>query len=101
MSLSKVIKDTVLNSSVAFVVSDVRPLSAVEGDELIQFTNAMIKVEATHGIVDAKAILLSRFTIKKSIEKSASSSSKKLIEKVNKVIKKYILVVLPQIYEQI
>ena len=31
MSLSKVIKDTVLNSSVAFVVSDVRPLSAVEG----------------------------------------------------------------------
>ena len=36
MSLSKVIKDTVLNSSVAFVVSDVRPLSAVEGDGLIR-----------------------------------------------------------------
>ena len=49
MSLSKVIKDTVLNSSVAFVVSDVRPLSAVEGDGLIQFANAMIKVGATHG----------------------------------------------------
>ena len=32
MSLSKVIKDTVLNSSIAFVVSDVRPLSAVEGN---------------------------------------------------------------------
>ena len=29
MSLSKVIKDTVLNSSVAFVVSDVRPLEEV------------------------------------------------------------------------
>ena len=57
MSLSKVIKDTVLNSSVAFVVSDVRPFSAVEGDGLIQFTNAMIKVGAAHGIVDAKAIL--------------------------------------------
>ena len=66
MSLSKVIKDTVLNSSIAFVVSDVRPLSAVEGDGLIQFANAMIKVGATHGIVDAKAILPSRFT-KKSI----------------------------------
>ena len=80
MSLSKVIKDTVLNSLVAFVVSDVRPLSAVEGDGLIQFANAMIKVGATHGIVDAKAVVPSRFTIKGSIEKSASSSSKKLIE---------------------
>ena len=48
MSLSKVIKDTVLNNSVAFVVSNVRPLSAVEGDGLIQFANAMIKVGATH-----------------------------------------------------
>ena len=64
MSLSKVIKDTMLNSSVAFVVSDVRLLSAVEGDGLIQFANAMVKVGATHGIVDAKAILSSRFTIK-------------------------------------
>ena len=91
MSLSKVIKETVFNSSVAFVVSDVRPLSAVEGG-LIQFANAMIKVGATHGIVDAKAILPSRFTIKRSIEKSASSSNEKLIEKVNKAIKKYSLV---------
>ena len=65
MSLSKILKDTVLNSSVAFVISDVRPLSAVEGDGVIQFANAMIKVGATHGIVDAKAILPSRFTIKK------------------------------------
>ena len=64
MSLSKVIKDTVLDSSVAFV-SDVRPLRAAEGDGLIQFANAMIKVGATHGIVDAKAILPSTFTIKK------------------------------------
>ena len=56
MSFSKVIKDTVLNSSVAFVVSDVRPLRAVEGDGLIQFANAMIKVGATHDIVNAKAI---------------------------------------------
>ena len=69
MSLSKVIKDTVLNSSVAIVVSDMRPLSAMEGDGLIQFANAMIKVEATHVIVDAKAILPSRFTTKRSIEK--------------------------------
>ena len=85
MSLSKVIKDTVLNSSVALVVSDVRPLNAVEGDGLIQFANAMIKV-------GAKAILPSRFTIKRSIEKSASSSIEKLIEEVNKTIKKYSLV---------
>ena len=92
MSLSKVIKDTVVNSSVAFFVSDVRPLSAVEGDGLIQFANAMIKVGATHGIVDAKAILPSRFTIKRSIEKSASSSSEKLIKEVNTAIKKYSLV---------
>ena len=92
MSLLKVIKDTVLNSSVAFVVSDVRPLSAVEGDGLIQFANAMIKVRATCGIVDAKAILSSRFTIKRSIEKSASSSSEKLVKEVNKAIKKYSLV---------
>ena len=92
MSLSKVIKDTVLNSSVAFVVSDVRPLSAVEDDGLIQFASAMIKIGATHGIVDAKAILPSRFTIKRTIEKSASSSSEKLIEEVNKAIKKYSLV---------
>ena len=92
MSLSKVIKDTVLNSLVAFVVSNVRPLSAVEGDVLIQFANVMIKVGATHGIVDAKAILPSRFTIKRSIEKSASSSSEKLIEKVNKAIKKFSLI---------
>ena len=81
-----------LNSSVAFVVSDVRPLNAVEGDGLIQFANPMIKVGAAHGIVDAKAILPSRFTIKRSIEKSASSSSEKLIEEVNKAIKKYTLV---------
>ena len=47
-----------LNSSVAFVVSDVRPLSAVEGDGLMQFANAMIKVGATHGIVDAKQYFL-------------------------------------------
>ena len=93
MSLSKVIKDTVLNSSVAFVVADVRPSSAMEGDGLIQFANAIIKVGATHGIVAAKAILPSRFTIKRSIEKSASSSIKKLIEEVNKAIKKYNLVV--------
>ena len=105
MSLSKVIKDTVLNSSVAFVVSDVRRLSAVESDGLIKFANAMIKVGATHGIVNAKAILPSRFTIKRSffllfkkkrikrsIEKSASSSSEKLIREVNKAIKKYSLV---------
>ena len=92
MSLLKVIKDTVLNSSVAFVVSDVRPLSAVEGDELIQFANETIKVGATHGIVNAKAILPSRFTIKRSIEKSVSLSSEKLIEEVNKAIKKYTLV---------
>ena len=92
MSLSKVIKDTVLNSLVPFVVSDVRPLSAVEGDRLIQFANAKIKVGATHSIVDAKAILPSKFTIKRSIEKSASSSSGKLIEEVNKAIKKYSLV---------
>ena len=92
MSLSKVIKDTVLNSSVAFVVSDVRPLSAVEGVGLIQFANAMIKVGATHVIIDAKAILSSRFTIKRSIEKSASSSNEKLIEEVNKAITKYSLV---------
>ena len=92
MSLSKVTKNTVLNSSVAFVVSDVRPLSAVKGDGVIQFVNAMIKVGATHGIVDARAILPSRFTIKRSIEKSASSSSEKLIEEVNKAIKKYSLV---------
>ena len=92
ISLSKVKKDTVLNSSVAFVASDVRPLSAVEGDGLIQFANAMIKVGATHGIVDAKAILPSRFTIKRSIEKSASFSSEKLIEEVNKAIKKSSLV---------
>ena len=83
MSFSKVIKDTVINSSVAFVVSDVRPLSAVEGDGLIQFA----KVGATHGIVDAKAILPSRFTIKRSIEKSALSSSEKLIEEVNRLLK--------------
>ena len=76
-----------LNSSITFVVSDVRPLSAVEGDGLIQFANAMIKVGATHGIVDAKAILPSRFTVKRSIEKSASSSNEKLIEEVNKDIK--------------
>ena len=101
MRLSKVIKDTVLNSSVAFVVSDVRPLSAVEGDKLIQFANAMIKVGAKHGIVDAKAILPSRFTIKRSIEKSALSSSEKLIEEVNKAIKNIVQLVLPQIYEQI
>ena len=100
MSLSKVIKDTALNSSVAFVVSDVRPLNAVEDDGLIQLANAMIKVGATHGIVDAKAILPSRYTIKRSIEKSASSFCEKLIEKVSKAIKKYSLVVLPQIYEQ-
>ena len=92
MSLSKVIKDIVLNSSVAFVVSDVRPLSAVKGDGLIQFENAMIKVGATHGIVDAKAILSSRFTIKRSLKKSASSASEKLIEEVKKAIKKYSLV---------
>ena len=92
MSLSKVIKDTVLNSSIAFFVSDVRPLSAVEDNGLIQFANAMIKVGATHGIVDAKAIFPSRFTIKRSIEKSASSSSEKLIEEVNTAIKKYSLV---------
>ena len=92
MSLSKVIKDTVLNSSVAFVVSDVRPLSAVEGDGLIQFANVMIKVGATHAIADAKVILSSRFTIKRSIEKSASSSGEKLIVEVNKAIKKYSLV---------
>ena len=92
MSLSKVMKNTVLNSSVAFVVSDVRPLSAMEGDGLIQFANAMIKVGATQGIVDAKAVLPSRFTIKKSIEKSVSSLSEKLIEEVNKAIKKYSLV---------
>ena len=72
MSLSKVIEDKLLNTSVTFAVSDVRPLSAVEGDGLIQFANAMIKVGATHGIVDAKTILPSRFTIKRSIEKSAS-----------------------------
>ena len=83
MSLSKVIKDTLLNSSVTFVVSDVRPLSTVEGDGLIRFANAMIKVGATHGIVDAKAILPSSFTIKRSVEESASSSSEKLIEEVN------------------
>ena len=83
MNLSKVIKYTVLISSIA---------SAVEGDGLIQFANAMTKVGATHGIVDAKAILPSRFTIKRSIEKSASSSSEKLIEVVNKAIKKYSLV---------
>ena len=52
----------------------------------------MIKVGATHGIVDAKTILPSRFIIKGSIEKSASSSSEKLIEEVNKAIKKYSLV---------
>ena len=101
ISLSKVIKDTVLNSSVAFVVSDVRPLSAMEGDGLIQFANAMTKVEVTHGLVDAKAILPSRITIKRSIEKSASSSTEKLIKEVNKVIKKYSLLVLQQIHEQI
>ena len=77
MSLSKIIKDTVLNSSVAFVVSDVRPLSAMEGDGLVQFANAMIKLGATHGIVDAKAILPSRFTMERSIEKSASSLNEK------------------------
>ena len=94
MSLSKVVKITVLNtgSSVAFVISDVRPLSGVEGGGLIQFANAMIKVGATHGIVDTKAILSYRFTIKTSIEKSASSLSKKLIEEINKAIKKYSLV---------
>ena len=92
MSLSKVIKDPILNSSIALAVSDVRPLSAVEGDGLIQFSNAMIKVGATHGIVDAQAILLSRFTVKRNIEKSASFSSQKLIEEVNKAIKKYSLV---------
>ena len=81
-----------LNSSVAIVVSDVRPLSAVEEDGLIQFANAMIKVGATHGIVDSKAILPSRFTIKRSIEKSASSLSEKLIEEENKAVKKYSLV---------
>ena len=70
----------------------VRPLSALEGDGLIQFANAMIKVGATHVIVDAKAILFSRFTIKRSIEKSASSSNEKLIEEVKKAIKKYSLV---------
>ena len=64
MSLSKVIKDTVLNSSVAFVVSDIRPLSAVEGDGLIQFANAVIKVGVTHGVVDAKAILPSKLLLK-------------------------------------
>ena len=37
-------------------------------------------------------ILPSKFTIKRSIEKSASSSSEKLIEEVNKAIKKYSLV---------
>ena len=78
-------------TSVAFVVLNIRPLSAVEGDELIQFANAMMKVGATHGIVDAKAILPSRFTIKRSIEKSASSSSEKLIAEVNKATKKYSL----------
>ena len=52
----------------------------------------MIKVGATHGIVDAKAILPSRFNIKRSIEKNALSSSEKLIEEVNKAIKKYSLV---------
>ena len=52
----------------------------------------MIKVGATHGIVNAKVILPSRFTIKKSIEESASSSSEKLIEEVYKAIKKYSLV---------
>ena len=81
-----------LNSSVAFVVSEVRSLSAVEGDGLIPFAHALIKVGATHGIVDAKAILPSRFTIKRSREKSASPSSKKLIEEVNKAIKKSSLV---------
>ena len=55
MSLSKVIKNAVLNSSIAFVVSHIRPLSAVEGDGLIQFANTMIKVGATHGVADAKA----------------------------------------------
>ena len=52
----------------------------------------MIKVGATHGIVDAKAILPSRFTIKRSLKKSASPSSEKLIKEVNKAIKKYSLV---------
>ena len=89
MSLQKLQKDTVLNSPITFVVSDVRPLSAVEGDGLIQFANAMIKVGVTHGIVDAKAIFPSRFSIKRSMEKkSALSLSEKLIEEVNKAIKK-------------
>ena len=52
----------------------------------------MIKVGATHSIVDAKAILPSRLTIERSIEKSALSSSEKLIKEVNKAIKKYSLV---------
>ena len=64
----------------------------MEGDELIQFAKAMIKVGTIHSIVDAKAILPSRFAITSSIEKSASSSSEKLIEEVNKAIKKYSLV---------
>ena len=76
-----------LNRSVAFFVSDARLLSAVEGDGLIQFANAMIKVGATHGIVDTKLILPFRFTIKRRIEKSTSSSSERLIEEVNKAIK--------------
>ena len=58
MSFSKVIKDTMLNSSVAFVVTDVRPLSAVEGDGLIQFANAIIKVGATHALLMQKQYFL-------------------------------------------
>ena len=67
-------------------------LGPVEGDGLLQFANPMIKVGATHVIIDAKAILPSIFSIKRSIEKSASSSNEKLIEEVNKAIKKYSLV---------
>ena len=58
MSLSKVIKDTVFNSSVAFVVSDVRSLSAVEGDGLIQFANAMIKIGAHMALLMQKQYFL-------------------------------------------
>ena len=70
-------------------LSDVRPLSAVEGDGLIQFANAMIKVGTTHG---CKSNTSFQIHYKKKHKKSASFSSEKLIEEVNKAIKKYSLV---------
>ena len=88
-SIPKAARSQVLESSVAYVVKDMKPFSSIEETGFIQLANTLIEMGAKHRKMDASQLLPSRFTLKRHVDQKSKVFKSQQIDLVKSALQQY------------